>query len=107
LTNYAFHFRYKTGRSSPFIQQLWGAEPGEVKDVEDDFDSLESWYLYFVKPLLGATLGLLFALVVELGLVSLGGDVAEGKRAIRLVALGGMAGLFAENVLHRMRAAVT
>jgi len=100
--NYAFHFWVTTGRSSPFIQKMCGG----IKDIEDDFDPLEGWHLFFVKPLLGSTLGLLLALVIDLGLISLvnetSADSAE-RAPLRATAIGGLAGLFAENVLHRMR----
>jgi hypothetical protein len=97
--NYAFHFWVMTGRSSPFIRKLCGG----IKDIEDDFDPLECWYLYFVKPLLGGTLGLLFALVIDLGLIAFGADATTDKAPLRNAVVGGLAGLFAENVLHRMR----
>ena len=76
--------------------------------MEDDFDPLESWHLYFVKPLVGATLGLLFALAVDLGLHGLGGGLVEGdKRSMRFVVTAGLAGLFAENVLQRLQGLLT
>ena len=56
---------------------------------------------------MGATLGLLFALAVELGLLGLGGDIAEDKRFLRLVVTAGLAGLFAENVLQRLERLLT
>jgi len=90
-----------TGRSSPFIQKLCGG----IKDIEDDLDPLECWYLLFVKPLLGSTLGLLLALVIDLGLISLANEtkVNADRAQLRATAAGGLAGLFAENVLHSMR----
>ena len=55
---------------------------------------------------MGATLGLLFALAVDLGLLGLGGDIADiaegDKRFMRLVVTAGLAGLFAENVLQSL-----
>jgi len=76
--------------------------------MEDDYDPLESWHLYFVKPLVGATLGLLFALAVELGLLGLGGNTVDADRSsMRLVVAAGLAGLFAENVLQRLQVLVT
>ena len=50
---------------------------------------------------MGATLGLLFALAVDLGLLGLG-DIEGDKRFMRLVVTAGLAGLFAENVLQRL-----
>jgi hypothetical protein len=102
LDNYAFHYRHITGRSSPYVKEAYGID--DDKKMEDDFDPLESWHLYFIKPLVGATLGLLFALAADLGLISLGGEIVdEGKHSMRLVVTAGMAGLFAENVLHRLQ----
>ena len=101
--SYAFHFWLTTGRSSPFIRKVCGG----IKDIEDDFDPLECWHLFFVKPLLGGTLGLLFALVIDLGLISFGADATTDKAPLRNAVVGGLAGLFAENVLHRMRYVVT
>ena len=75
--------------------------------MDDDYDPLESWELFLVKPFVGATLGLLFALAVELGLLGLGGDIAEDKRFLRLVVTAGLAGLFAENVLQRLERLLT
>ena len=73
-------------------------------DIEDDYDPLHSWYLYFVKPFVGLTLGLLFALALDLGLFSLTGQTdAQGSRPLRLVATAGLAGLFAESAWHRLR----
>jgi hypothetical protein len=46
---------------------------GEIMD--DDYDPMHSWHSYFVKTFIGATLGLLFALAVELGLITLAGEV--------------------------------
>jgi hypothetical protein len=101
LDNYAFHYRHITGRSSPYVKKAYGIEDEEM---EDDFDPLECWHLYFMEPLVGATLGLLFALAVDLGLISLGGDIgSEDKRMMRLVVMAGLAGLFAENVLHKLQ----
>jgi hypothetical protein len=102
--SYAFRYRYTTKISSPYIKAIYGLSD---KDMEDDFDPVDSWYLFFVKPIIGATLGLLFGLAAELGLIALAGEVKnEDQHAIRLVVLAGMAGLFAENVHHRLEALV-
>lgn len=107
LDNYAFHYRLIAKRSSPWVTKVYGFEDDETK-MEDDFDPLEAWHLYFVKPLVGATLGLLFALAVDLGLLGLGGDVVDAnKRSMRLVVAAGLAGLFAENVLQRLQGFLT
>ncbi len=101
LDNYAFHYRQITKRSSPWAMKVYGFK--DVIEMEDDFDPLESWHLYFIKPLLGATLGLLFAVAVDLGLLGLGG-IAEGdKRFMRLVVTAGLAGLFADNALQKLQ----
>jgi len=100
---YAFRFWVTTGRSSPFIQKMCGG----IEDIEDDVDPLESWYMFLVKPLLGGTLGLLFALVNDLGLISLASDFPPDKAPLRAAAVGGLAGLFAEEVLNGMRRLVS
>jgi len=101
LDNYAFHYRHVTGKSSPYVKKAYGIK---ADDMEDDFDPLECWHLYFIKPLVGATLGLLFALAVDLGLIGLGGEVGtEDKHLMRLVVMAGLAGLFAENVLQKLQ----
>jgi hypothetical protein len=107
VDNYAFHYLRITKRSSPWAMRAYGLK--DDKDMEDDYDPLESWQLFFVKPLIGATLGLLFALALDLGLLGLGGDIAgaEDKRFMRLVVTAGLAGLFAENVLQRLEGLLT
>jgi len=57
--------------------------------------------------LVGATLGLIFALAIELGLLGVGGEVDADKSSMRLVVGAGLAGLFAENVLQRLQVLVT
>jgi hypothetical protein len=99
VDNYAFHYLRIAKRSSPWAMKSYGLKDDE--DMEDDYDPLESWQLFFVKPLVGATLGLLFALAVDLGLLGLG-DIEGDKRFMRLVVTAGLAGLFAENVLQRL-----
>lgn len=107
LDNYAFHYRHVTGRSSPWAMKSYGLKAGEEEKMEDDYDPLESWHLYFVKPLVGATLGLLFALAIELGLLGLGGEGDADQRSMRLAVAAGLAGLYAENVLQRLQVLVT
>ena len=98
VENYAFRFRYKTGRSSAYVQKILRAE-----DIEDDFDPLDSWYLYPVHSLIGGTLGFSFALAVDFGLVTLGGNIDHASRPVRLVVVASLGGLFAESALHRLR----
>jgi hypothetical protein len=105
LDNYAFHYRQITKRSSPWAMKVYGFK--DVIEMEDDYDPLESWHLYFIKPFLGATLGLLFAVGVDLGLLGLGGIADGDKRFMRLVVTAGLAGLFADNALQRLRVFVT
>jgi len=105
LDNYAFYYKHVTGHSSPWAMKVYGFT--HEKEMEDDYDPLESWHLYFVKPLVGATLGLIFALAIELGLLGVGGEVDADKSSMRLVVGAGLAGLFAENVLQRLQVLVT
>jgi hypothetical protein len=105
LDNYAFHYRQITERSSPWAKTVYGIK--DDSEMEDDYDPLESWHLYFIKPFLGATLGLLFAVGVDLGLLGLGGTADGDKRFMRLVVTAGLAGLFADNALQRLKVFVT
>ena len=68
-------------------------------------DPLVCWHLYLVKPAAGGTLGFLFAVGVELGLTTLGGvePGAANKAMLRAVGAAGLAGLFMENAMHRLR----
>ena len=75
LDNYAFHYRQITKRSSPWAKTVYGIKDDST--MEDDYDPLESWHLYFIKPFLGAALGLFFAVGVDLGRSAL---VAQRKR---------------------------
>jgi hypothetical protein len=98
--NWAFHYRQTTGKSSPCIQRVW-----RTPDIEDDMDPLVCWHLYLVKPAAGATLGFLFAVGVELGLITLGGvqPSPDPKATLRVVVAAGLAGLFMENAMHGLR----
>lgn len=98
--NWAFHYRQTTGRTSPCMQRVW-----RTKDIEDDMDPLVCWHLYLIKPAAGATLGFLFAVGVELGLITLGGvdSAPDTKAMLRAVVAAGLAGLFMENAMHGLR----
>lgn len=98
--NWAFHYRQTTGESSPCMRYVW-----ETQELEDDMDPLVCWYLYLIKPAAGATLGFLFAVGVELGLITLGGveSSADTKAVLRAIGAGGFAGLFMENAMHWLR----
>jgi hypothetical protein len=65
------------------------------------------WYLWCLKPAMGAMVGLVFALAIELGLISLGaGEPAKVDLNLRLLVLGGMAAFFSEGVFERVRSKV-
>ncbi len=102
VDDYAFEYRLATKRPSPWVMKVYGLEDDETK-MEDDFDPLEAWHLYFVKPFVGASLGLLFALALDLGLLGLGGDREANQSPMRLVVAAGLAGLFAETVLPKLQ----
>jgi hypothetical protein len=101
VENHAFEYKRITGHSSPWAKDMLRLK--SLDQMEDDFDPLEVWYLYFVKPLVGATLGLIFALTIDIGLITLGAKIDDGKHTTRLVVMAAMAGLFAENVLSRLQ----
>jgi hypothetical protein len=44
VDNYAFHYRRRTGRSSPWAMAQYNVE--DEKNMEDDYDPLESWQLF-------------------------------------------------------------
>jgi hypothetical protein len=68
------------------------------------FRSSQNLVSLLCQTLVGATLGLLFALAVDLGLIGLGGELgSDKKRSMRLVVMAGLGGLFAENVLKKLQ----
>ena len=101
VENHAFEYKRITGNSSPWAKDMLRLK--SLDQMEDRFDPLEVWYLYFVKPLVGATLGLIFALTIDIGLITLGAKIDDSKHTTRLVVMAAMAGLFAENVLSRLQ----
>ena len=78
------------------------------KKLDDEFDPLWVWYLWCLEPAMGAMVGLVLALTVELGLISLGagGQGAQVDINLRLLVLGGLAGFFSEAFFERVRSAV-
>ena len=98
VDNSAFHYLRIAKHSSPWAKKSYGIK--DDKDMEDDYDPLESWQL-FRQAFGGCDLGLLFALAVDLGLLGLS-NIEEDKRFMRLAGHAGLAGLFAENVIQRL-----
>jgi hypothetical protein len=95
--SYAFNHKLRTGKSSQWALRL-------CKELDDDFDPLWVWYLWCLKPVVGAMTGLVLALAIELGLLSLGaGSNAQVDRNLRLLVLGGISGFFSERVFEYMR----
>ncbi len=78
----------RTGKSSEWALSVCGK-------LDDKFDPLWVWYLWCLKPAVGAMVGLVMALAIELGLISLGaGEAARGDINLRLLVVGGIAGFF-------------
>ena len=101
--SYAFQYKQAVGRSSPCIKKVYGIR--EDSGMDDDFDPLRAWQLYVFKPVAAAALGLVFALALEQGLFAAGArDVDDERRPARLVVAAGMAGMFGESALHKLRA---
>jgi hypothetical protein len=93
---YAFNHRLRTHKSS-----LWALSVRPKLD--DEFDPLWVWYLWCLQPAVGAMVGLVSALAIELGLISLGaGDAAKADINLRLLVLGGIGGAFSESVFQRI-----
>ena len=95
--SYAFNHKLRTGKSSQWALAI-------DSKLDDEFDPLWVWYLWCLKPAVGATVGLVLALAIQLGLVSLGaGEDGRVDTNLRLLLLGGIGGFFCENVFERMR----
>src|SRR5262249_8265093 len=99
--SYASNHRLQTGTSSKWALSVCR------RTLDDTFDLVWVWCLWCLKPVVGAMVGLVLALAVELGLTSLGaGDAAKVDLNLRLLVLGGIAGLFSEGVFERVRSRV-
>ena len=94
--SYAFNHRLRTGKSSKWALSV-------CPDLDDEFDPVWVWYLWCLKPLVGAAVGLVFALAVGIGLVSLSTlPNPTADVSLRLLVLGGFGGFFSEGVFERM-----
>lgn len=97
---YAFNHRLRTRKASQWALSV-------SPKLDDHFDPLWVWYLWCLEPVVGAMVGLILALAIELGLISLGaGEGAKVDINLRLIVLGGIAGFFSEGVFERIRSAV-
>lgn len=97
---YAFNHRLRTLESS---QWALSVRP----KLDDRFDPLWVWYLWCLQPAVGAMVGLVSALAIELGLISLGaGGAANADINLRLLVLGAIGGSFSESVFERIRSKV-
>lgn len=98
---YAFNHRYRARESSKWAQTI-------CKDTLDDkFDPLWVWHIWCLKPLVGATAGMTFALAIDFGLTSLGAAGTPGVDAnLRMLVLGGLSGFFSDGIFQRLRAEV-
>jgi hypothetical protein len=70
--------------------------------VDDDFDWMHVWYLYLIKPFVGAAIGFLFALLIQFGLVPF---VSPDSQHVGsgTVLVSGLAGIFAEDAIGTFR----
>jgi hypothetical protein len=97
---YAFNHRFRTLESS---QWALSVRP----KLDDRFDPLWVWYLWCLQPAVGAMVGLVSALAIELGLISLGaGEAGKADINLRLLVLGGIGGSFSESIFERIRSTV-
>ncbi len=99
LDMYAFEFKRQTAQSSPLVMRLLARGPEEM---EDKFDPLCVWNLYLIRPLLGAGLGFLFALLLEFGLVPFL-TASSGRTAFGIIFVAGLGGIFADETMRRFR----
>jgi hypothetical protein len=97
--SYAFNYRLRTGKSSPWALSV-------CSKLDDQFDPMWVWYLWCLKPAAGAMVGLVLALAIELGLISLGAGETQKDMNLRLLVLGGIGGFFSEVIFERIRSAV-
>ncbi|HEV8430682.1 MAG TPA: hypothetical protein VGQ41_22460 [Pyrinomonadaceae bacterium] len=97
--SYAFNHQLRTQKSSQWALSL-------CPKLDDSFDPLWVWYLWCLKPAVGAMVGLVLALAIELGFISLGAGEARVNVNLRLLVLGGIGGFFSESVLERIRSKV-
>lgn len=111
---YAFHvdvrgyeYRKQTGKSYP----TW-TTTASGRRVPDEFDFMTVWYLFLIKPFIGAALGFLFALLQRFGLIPfLSGDGTAGgscgfacdREVYGIVLVAGLAGIFADQAMDRFR----
>jgi hypothetical protein len=94
---YAFNHRLRTGESSKWAKSI-------CKDTLDDkLDPLWVWHIWCLKPLVGATAGMIFALAIEFGLISLGAKDTSVDGNFRMLVLGGLSGFFSDGMFQRLR----
>jgi hypothetical protein len=98
---YAFNHLYRAKESSKWAQAI-------CKDALDDkFDPLWVWHIWCLKPLVGATAGMIFAVAIDFGLTSLGaGGTENGDANFRMLVLGGLSGFFSDSIFQRLRAEI-
>jgi hypothetical protein len=95
--SYAFNHRLQTNVSSVWARSI-------CDTLDDQFDPLWVWYLWCLKPAVGAMVGMIAALSIELGVISLGaGEAAKGDLNLRLLVLGGIGGFFSERAFESFR----
>jgi hypothetical protein len=91
----AFEIYLRTGQQPKTMTRLFN-EP-----VEHWFDFMWVWYLYLMKPIAGALIGFIVALLQEYGLVPfLGGH--NSRNAYGIVVVAFLGGLFTEDVIDQL-----
>jgi hypothetical protein len=88
----SFEIYHRTGKPPIAMTRLFG-EP-----VEYWFDFMWVWYLYLMKPVAGATLGFVFAVLVGYDVIPLQ-DSSEGHGTI---VVSWLAGFFAEDAIDSL-----
>ena len=71
--------------------------------MDDDFDWMQIWYLYLVKPLIGGAMGFLFVLLFRFGLVPFLSTGEQNDAWVVIVLVSGLAGIFAEDAMRAFR----
>lgn len=98
--SYAFNHRLHTHKSSQWALSY-------CPTLDDEFDPLWVWHLWCLQPAVGAMVGLVFALAIEFGLISLGAKVAARIDVNPLLLVfGAIGGFFSEGVFLRIRTTV-
>jgi hypothetical protein len=76
----------------------------KCRDIKIEMDYIKVWYLFLLKPFIGAGVGFLFALLLKFGLIPfLISNNDPIKLAFGYVLAGGLAGIFAEDAMNKLQ----